>query len=323
MFAVFATGASPDDPLSALAVGDRPDPIRPPGWVSVNVRATALNHHDLWTLRGIGIQPTSFPMILGCDASGIDDNGNEVIVYPVISSDTWHDDETLDPERTLLSEWHQGTLAERVVVPATNVIAKPVGMTWAEAACLPTAWLTAYRMLFGGAGLRPGDSILVQGVTGGVSSALIRLGAAAGLRVYATSRDPRHAQYAIKLGAREVFAAGAVLPQRVDAVMETVGGATWEHSIGAVRDGGAICISGATTGDPVKTRLNHIFFRQLRIYGSTMGSKRELKQLIEFMESKNIRPLIHSELPMSEARTGLKSLLEGGICGKIVLRNEC
>ncbi len=128
-------------------------------------------------------------MILGCDAAGVDPDGNEVVVHAVISDPAWKGDETLDPKRSLLSERYQGTLAEKVVVPARNVVPKPAGLSFEQAACLPTAWLTAYRMLFTQSGLKPGDTVLVQGAGGGVSTALITLARAAGIRVWATSRD--------------------------------------------------------------------------------------------------------------------------------------
>ena len=177
MRAVSATKFDADDPLAGFEIGDRPEPEPPVGWTRVAVKAAALNQHDIWTLRGVGITEDRLPMILGCDAAGIDDEGNEVIVHAVVSSDDWRGDETLDPKRSLLSEIHQGTLAEYVVVPRRNLVPKPADLTFAEAACLPTAWLTAYRMLFTNSGAPPGSTILVQGAGGGVSTALISLAA--------------------------------------------------------------------------------------------------------------------------------------------------
>ena len=162
-------------------------------------------------------------MILGCDAAGLDEDGNEVVVHAVVSDPSWTGDETLDPKRSLLSERYQGTFADKVVVPRRNVVPKPASLSFEEAACLPTAWLTAYRMLYTQGGLKPGDSVLVQGAGGGVATALIALARAGGLRVYATSRDEAKRARALDLGAHEVFESNARLPQRVDAVMETVG----------------------------------------------------------------------------------------------------
>src|SRR5882757_1716379 len=176
MFAVYAAQPNRDDPLAALVVGDRAEPTVVPGWVRVDVRAASLNMHDLWTLRGVGIKPEQFPMILGCDGAGVLDDGTEVVLHSVIGDPDWGGDETLDPKRTLLTEKHQGTFADTVVVPRRNALPKPAGLTFAEAACMGTAWLTAYRMLFVKSGLRPGQSILVQGASGGVATALIQLG---------------------------------------------------------------------------------------------------------------------------------------------------
>src|SRR3954447_15432801 len=175
MFAVYAQSISRDDPLSGLVVGERPDPVAPDGWATVTVKAASLNHHDLWSLMGQGLKQDALPMILGCDAAGYDEDGNEVLVHSVIASPERSGDETLDPKRSLLSERHQGTFADKVVVPRRNLVAKPASLSFEEAACLPTAWLTAYRMLFTQGGLKAGDSVLVQGAGGGVATALISL----------------------------------------------------------------------------------------------------------------------------------------------------
>ena len=148
MLAAFVSTPAPKDPLSVLEVGDRPEPEVPDGWTTVQVKAVSLNHHDLFSLRGIGLPAERMPMILGTDAAGIDADGNEVVVHGVIATPGWTGDETLDPKRSLLSEVHQGTMAERVAVPTRNLVPKPADLSFAEAACLPTAWLTAYRMLF-------------------------------------------------------------------------------------------------------------------------------------------------------------------------------
>ena len=148
MFAVYAESFNPDDPLSGLVVGERPEPEVPDGWTTVTVKAASLNHHDLFSLRGVGLREEQLPMILGCDAAGLDEDGNEVVVHAVISDPAWTGDETFDPKRSLLSERYQGTFAERVAVPRRNVVPKPASLSFEEAACLPTAWLTAYRMLF-------------------------------------------------------------------------------------------------------------------------------------------------------------------------------
>ncbi|MFN8193861.1 MAG: zinc-binding dehydrogenase [Nocardioidaceae bacterium] len=319
MFAVYADSFSTDDPLSGLVVGERPDPEVPDGWTTVTVRAASLNHHDLWSLRGVGLRQEALPMILGCDAAGLDEDGNEVLVHAVVSDPAWSGDETLDPRRSLLSERHQGTFAERVAVPRGNVVPKPASLSFEEAACLPTAWLTAYRMLFTQGGLKAGDTVLVQGAGGGVATALIALARAGGLRVLATSRDEAKRARAVELGAHEAFESGARLPVKVDAVMETVGRATWSHSIRALRPGGAIVISGTTSGPQLDdAELTRIFFLQLRVIGSTMGTRAELASLVNLLDATGLRPVIDRLLPMERARDGFAAMAQGDQFGKIV-----
>ncbi len=319
MFAVYAEKFSVEDPLAGLVVGERPDPVAPDGWTTVTVKAAALNHHDLWSLRGVGLKEDALPMILGCDAAGYDEDGNEVVVHAVVSDPAWTGDETLDPRRSLLSERHQGTFADRVVVPRNNVIAKPSSLSFEEAACLPTAWLTAYRMLFVQGGLKPGDTVLVQGAGGGVATALITLARAGGLTVLATSRDEGKRAHALEIGAHEVFESNQRLPVTVDAVMETVGRATWTHSVRSLRPGGRIVISGTTSGPNVDdAQLTRVFFLQLSIVGSTMGTRGELASLVRLLDATGTRPLIDRVLPMTEAREGFAAMADGDVFGKVV-----
>ena len=299
-------------------MGERPDPEPPDGWVVVDVKAASLNHHDLWSLRGVGLPDERLPMILGCDAAGVDADGNEVIVHSVIASDGWRGDETLDPKRSLLSERHQGALAEKVAVPKANLVPKPEALTFEEACCLPTAWLTAYRMLFVKSGLQPGQTVLIQGAGGGVASAAIVLARHAGLRVWVTSRDEARGARAKKLGAHEAFESGARLPERVDAVLETVGEATWKHSLRALRPGGTIVVSGSTSGPNPPADLQRVFFLQLNVVGSTMGTRDELARLARLLETTGIRPEIDRVLPLTEAADGFAAMASGDLFGKIV-----
>lgn len=318
MFAVTAERLDADDPLGGLVLGERPEPEVPDGWTTVEVRAASLNHHDLWTLRGVGIRAEQLPMILGCDAAGIDEDGNEVICHAVISDPEWRGDETLDPRRSLLSERHQGTLAERVAVPRRNLVPKPPALSFEEAACLPTAWLTAYRMLFTQSGVAPGGTVLVQGASGGVATALIALGRAAGYRVWATARSEEKRAKAIELGADAAFESGARLAEKVDAVMETVGEATWAHSVRALKPGGRIVISGATSGPNPPADLTRIFFLQLQVVGSTMGTRDELDRLVQLCATTGVRPVIDSTMPLAEARGGFERMASEELFGKIV-----
>ncbi|MEU0695135.1 zinc-binding dehydrogenase [Streptomyces niveus] len=318
MFAAYAARIDSDQPLNGLELGERPAPEPRPGWSTVTVKAASLNHHDLWTLRGVGFKEEQLPMILGCDAAGIDENGNEVVIHSVIGQ-SGHGVGPREP-RSLLTERYQGTFAEQVSVPTWNLLPKPAGLTFEQAACLPTSWLTAYRMLFTNAGVRPGDSVLVQGAGGGVATAAIVLGKAAGLRMYATSRDEAKRKRAVELGAADAFEPGARLPHRVDAVIETVGAATWSHSVKSLRPGGTLVISGATSGDrPAHAELTRIFFLELKVVGSTMGTKDELEDLLSFCTTTGIRPVIDDVLPLDRAREGFERMAAGDLFGKIVL----
>jgi NADPH:quinone reductase-like Zn-dependent oxidoreductase len=320
MRAVYCTSFNPDDPLAGLVVGERPDPEPPDGWTRVRVTAASLNHHDLWTLRGVGIKEEQLPMILGCDAAGIDEStGDEVVVHAVINTPGWTGDDTVDPGRTLLSEQHQGSLAEYVIVPKRNVLPKPAELSFAEASCLSTAWLTAYRMLFTKSGLRPGQTVLVQGASGGVATACISMARAAGLRVWVTARSEEKGDRALELGAHAAFPSGARLPERVDAVMETVGEATYSHSAKSLKPGGRIVVSGATSGPNPPAELNRFFFLQLELIGSTMGTKDELRDLIAFLHATGLRPTIDRVLPLQQAADGLAAMASGDLVGKIVL----
>lgn len=318
MRAVYARSQSDGDPLSGLVVGELPRPQAPQGWKRVRVRASALNHHDLFSLRGIGLPADRLPMVLGCDAAGIDDDGNEVIVHAVIPSADWSGDETMDPRRSLLSELYPGTMADEVLVPARNLLPKPPELDFTAAACLPTSWLTAYRMLFTVTPAAPGSTVLVQGSGGGVASALIAMASAAGYRVWATGRTEEKREHARRQGAAAVFEPGARLPERVDTVFDSVGEATWAHSLKSLRPGGAVVTCGATSGPNPPADLNRVFFLQLRVLGSTMGTREEFARMLQFLVATGIRPQLDSVLPLEQARDGFAKMAAGDVAGKIV-----
>lgn len=326
MFAVYAHAINPEDPLSALSVGEIEQPETPHDWVNVNVKAASLNHHDLWSLKGQALKADRVPMILGSDASGVTDDGREVVVHAVIGSEQKIGDrildETMDSRRTLLSELYPGTLAEIVRVPARNLVDKPSGISFEQAACLPTAYLTAYRMLAHRSNTQPGDTVLIQGAGGGVATAAILIGKALGLHVWVTSRDQGKADAAITLGADQAFESNAKLPGKVDAVIETVGEATWAHSLRSLRPGGTIVVSGATSGAMPPADLNRVFFLQLSINGSTMGSISDFAEMLELMDRTNTSPVIDSVRPMREARSAFADMLNGNVNGKLVLVND-
>lgn len=319
MLAAYVTAADPDHPLSALRIGDRPEPDAAEGWVVVSVEACALNRHDLWSLAGVGLPAERMPMILGTDAAGTVD-GRPVIVHSVITSPGWTGDVTLDPRRSLLSELHQGTMAQLVAVPDTNLIDRPAWLSAEQAACLPTAWLTAYRMLTHDSGLSAGDTVLVQGASGGVASAATALGSALGFRVWVTGRTEAKRAAALDRGADAAFEPGARLPERVDAVIETVGEATWAHSLRCLRPGGTVVCAGATSGPNPPAELNRVFFQQLRVIGSTMGTLDDFRSLLDLLERTGVRPTIDRVLDLPDAAEGFRAMAEGTLDGKIVIR---
>ncbi|HEY2948562.1 MAG TPA: zinc-binding dehydrogenase [Micromonosporaceae bacterium] len=313
MRAAFASAINPTDPLAGLTVGDAPEPPHPDDdWVTVDIRASALNHHDLWSLRGVGLTEEQLPMVLGCDAAGVDPDGNEVVVHAVIPDKS-------DPRGfTLLSEKHPGTIAERVAVPRGNLVPKPTAVSFIDAACLPTAWLTAYHMLTSRGRVAEGEAVLVQGAGGGVATAAVVLAHALGKRVYATSRDPGKRARIAALGATAVEP-GARLPERVDVVIETVGPATFDHSMKCAGQGARIVVSGATTGAEAPLNLRRVFAFQLEILGSSMGTASELAELLELCANGVVRPIVDRVYGFSEVRNAFERLAAGDVFGKVVL----
>ncbi|MEV5690447.1 zinc-binding dehydrogenase [Micromonospora globbae] len=313
MRAAFATRFDDANPLAALAVGERPEPAHPADdWVTVQVRASSLNHHDLWSLRGVGLTEAQLPMILGCDAAGVDPEGNEVVVYPVVPTPG-------DPRgMSILSEHFPGTLAERVAVPRANLVPLPEGLTLTDAACLPTAWLTAWRMLTTKGRVDEAEAVLVQGAGGGVATAAVALAVAMGKRVYATSRDAGKRERIAALGATAVES-GARLPERVDVVIETVGAATFDHSMKSAAPGARIVVSGATSGHEPKVNLRRVFAMQLEIVGTSMGTPGELYDLLAFCADRQVRPVVDSVVPFSKVEEAFARLHGGEVFGKIVV----
>lgn len=320
MRAVVAAGISADDPISGIKIIDIPEPTPGPGQVVVNVRACSLNHHDLWSLRGVGLSEDRLPMVLGSDIAGVTDDGRDVIVHSLIADPhKGRGSELFDPGRAMLADALQGGLTERVVVPERNLVPKPAAISFEDAACLPTAWLTAYRMLFVRAQVRPGQSVLVQGASGGVATAIIALGRAAGLRIWVTGRSDEKIQKAIALGADAGFPSGERLPERVDVVMDTVGSATFAHSVNSVRTGGVVVVAGGTSGALAKTDLSRIFFHHISILGSAMGRVDELVDLVAYCYNRDVRPFIDSIHSMDRAVDAFARLESGNAFGKVVM----
>jgi len=322
MFAVYACQANAQNPLSSLITGERPDPSVPPGWVRVKMSAASLNSQDLGTLRGWGGlygRPQVFPMILGCDGVGTLDDGTKVVIYPIIGDPDWRGLEIHDPNRRVLGERDQGTFADYIAVPQRNAVPLPEGISLISASVLGAAWLTAYRMLFTKSGLRSGQTMLVQGASGGVSTALIQLGRAAGMQVWVAGRTQEKLTLAKQIGAHRTFLSGETLPRRVDAAFDTVGAATWKHSTHSVRSGGTIVVCGAATGDQPGADLVHVFVEEINVRGVFAGTIDDLNDLMAFVVSAGIKPQVGHVLPMERAGEGFIALLEGRSLGKIVL----
>jgi NADPH:quinone reductase-like Zn-dependent oxidoreductase len=345
MLAAYVARTDGGDPLANLEVGQRPQPEPPPGWALVRVHAASLNHHDLFTLRGTSSQKVVPPQILGCDVAGTvagygpdrpegaPPEGARVVAHSVIGCGACVTCANSDPlfcrDMSMLSEGDlQGTLAEYVPVPVANLIPLPDSVDFVAAATLPTAYLTAYRMLFTRAALHPGDTVLVHGATGGVATAVILLSRVAGVDVISTSRDEAKRSEALRLGARAALgtdrAASKQLAEMtggagVDAVIETVGEPTWEFSLRAVRIDGTIVVAGATAGPNPPAQLHRVFWRHVRILGSTMGTRAELEKLVGMVGSGTLRPLVGATFPLSRAAEAFAQLAAGERSGKLVV----
>ena len=312
MRAAYASKIDPEDPLQALTVGDLPEAVPPDEWVTVEVRASSLNHHDLWSLRGVGLPADRLPMILGCDAAGVDPHGNEVVVYSVVP-------DPADPRGlSMLSENFPGTLADRVAAPRANLIPKPEGMSFLDAACLPTAWLTAWSMLTARGRVDEVEAVLVQGAGGGVATAAVVLAAAMGKRVYATSREEWKRERITALGAT-ALAPGARLPERVRLVIESVGSPTFEHSMKSSAPLGRIVVCGATGGHRATIDLRRVFAMRLEILGATMGTADELTALLDFMVARGVRPVIDSTYGFTAVADAFARLESGEVFGKVAV----
>ena len=321
MRAAVAMGVDEREPLSKLKLEEGwPEPEPGPGQVRIKLAATTVNMHDLWTLRGVGVRPDAFPKILGCDIVGWDPSGREVMVTGAFGDpDAGGGDETFDPKRSLISEDLPGSFAEYTVVPARNVIPKPAWLPFREAACLNVAWSTTYRLLFTRGRAQPGERVLVQGAGGGVSTAAISMARAAGLYVIATSRSEHKRGRALALGAHEVLPTGEKLREPVDLVVETVGAATFGHSLRSLRPGGRVVTAGATTGSDLGLDLPRVFYRQLSIIGSTSASRPETLRMLSFMQAAKLRPVIDSVFPFARIHDAFERTQAPELFGNVVL----
>jgi zinc-binding alcohol dehydrogenase/oxidoreductase len=305
-----------------------PDPEPGDGEVLVDLVAAGLNRRDYW-LRVGGRVP--LPCVLGSDGAGVVSAvgpgvagvaaGEEVVINPSLA---WGPREDAPGERfRILGVPDQGTYAQRVVVPAEQVRPKPARLTWLEAAALPLAGLTAWRAVVTHAEARPGRTILVPGAGGGVATFAVQIAAAVGARVLVTSSSAEKLERARALGAeggadyRDPAWPEQVHP--VDAVVDSVGAAVWRGALRALRDGGRLVNFGDTGGDVAEVDVDRLFFGQLRIQGTTMGSPREFDALLAHVEDAEWRPVIDSVFPLEQAAAAHARLEAPDRFGKVVL----
>jgi zinc-binding alcohol dehydrogenase/oxidoreductase len=306
---------------------DLPDPEPRHGEVCVDVVAAALNRRDWWIRIG-GKAP--LPVVLGSDGTGIVSAvgpgvaepalGDEVVIYP--ASDWGDAEEASGSDFAILGVPSQGTYAERIVVPAGQVRPRPLGWSWLEAAALPVAGLTAWRALVRYAKAGPGATILVSGGGGGVATFAIQIGAALGARMLTTSSTPEKLERLRSLGADCVDYREPDWPQRigpVDAVIDGVGGAVWPGALRALRPAGVLVCYGDTEGERGEVEIADLFFRYLRIQGTTLGSPREFDALLEHCSRASWRPVIDSVFPLADVAAAHRRLDAPERCGKIVL----
>lgn len=322
-----------DESLGDYRWGEAPDPDVGHDEVAVRVVTSALNRMDLWLTEGRP-RPPSFPHVPGCDVAGVVaavgagvtgwSRGDEVVVNPTVTSVEAIARRGVDAPAVrgmrLVGENRWGGHGELVVVPGRNLVRRPRGRSWAECAAYPVAYSTAWRMVRR-ARLRAGETMLVVGVGGGVSSALISLGRAVGATVIATSRSREKRDAAVALGAAEVLDSDAAWDVKVDVVAESVGAATWDSSMRALEPAGRLVVCGATSGGTVELSLPRLWFGQFEIIGSTMASYEEFAEVTRLV-SAGLPVVVDSEHLLADYPTALERLRGGSHLGKIVLRHD-
>ncbi len=314
--------------------GEVPTPEPGPGEVRISVRASALNHIDIWMTRGMP-KPRAFPHVSGSDVAGVIDSvgpgvtrwqqGDEVVMEATVTSlDAILElgiDNVIDPGMHLLGEHQWGGHAEYVVVPEWHPVRKPENLSWAECAAYPVAYVTAWRMLRK-ARVQAGDTVLVIGIGGGVATAALVLGNYLGAKVYVTSRDEAKRSQGIALGALDAFDSGGRFPVAADVVIDSVGSATWESAIRSLRNGGRYVTCGGTSGVEVPLQLPRVFFKHLEIIGVTTGSHQEFVKVTEILAEGEVPVIIDEVLPFSNYPDALARLAKGDQLGKLVLDHQ-
>lgn len=338
-----AAGIRNHGELEQLGLLDLPEPGCSPGEVVVQVKAAALNHLDIWMRKGRAEVTLPLPHVLGSDAAGIvcgvgagvDDwkPGDEVVINPGL--DCGACEYCLRGEHsecrafTIVGMGRHGTFAEQVVVPARNLQPRPLHLSWEEAAALPLAYLTAWRMLMAQGGLRAGETVLIHGIGGGVAVAALQLASLAGARAIVTSSSVEKLARASELGAAQgiLYKGGKVVEavleftggRGVDLVVDTVGAATWNINMEVLRKGGRSVHCGVTTGPHVEANLSTVYWKQLSIIGSTMGSQEDFRELLAAVNATGLRPVVDCVFPLDEARAAQGRMEAGAQFGKIVL----
>lgn len=304
---------------SPLVFRDEPDPVAAEGEVVVELRAAALNRRDFWITQGMypGVEA---PCVLGSDGAGLIGD-REVVINPGIG---WGDDESAQsPEFSILGMPRNGTFAERVAVPAELVHDKPAHLSWDEAAALPLAGVTAYRALFAQGGLEAGQTVLISGAGGGVAAFALQFAVAAGANAVVTSSSAEKLAKAKELGAaagfnyREESWAKGLEP--VDLILDSAAGPGYNALIGLLKPGGRIVNYGATAGAPKRLDFFKVFWNQLKILGSTMGSPADFDAMLKFVGKHQIRPEIDRVVPLSEGSELVASMADSPQFGKLVL----
>lgn len=329
--------------LEALRIEDLPDPQPGPGQVVVAVKAAALNHLDIWVRRGWSGLILSFPHVLGSDVAGVVEAvgpgvdgpkaGDAVVVNPSLGCGRCErclsGEENLCRRFSILGEHVSGGQAQKLAVAARNVLPMPARLSYEEAAAVPLTFMTAWHALVRRARLRVGETVLVHAAGSGVGVAAVQIAKLLGARVIATAGSDAKLEKAKALGADEVVNYETQdfvkevkrLTDRkgVEVVFEHVGKKTWEKSILAAAVGGRITTVGATTGFDPLTDLRHVFFRQISILGSTMGTAGDLLEVLRFVGEGKLRPVVDRVLPLAEVRKAQELLSERAQFGKIVL----
>ena len=301
-----------------LCYEDAPDPEPGPDDVLIHLRAASLNHLDIWVRKGLPSVPK--PRILGADGAGVDDSGRRVVINPGLE----HGDRI-----TVIGEHTDGTHAELIAIPSSNVYPIPEGLSFEEAAAFPLVFETVYRMLVTRAGLHEDEWVLAWGAGSGIGSATLVIAKALGARVITTASSDAKLELAEGLGADAVVnhTTGDVVEAvkeatggtGVDLVVEHVGEATWERSLQAVRPHGRIVVCGATTGPNPKAALHRVWWKQLTILGSTMGTKADFEAVYDLVATGRAKPVVDSVFPLAEARAAHERLESGEQFGKVVL----